>query len=223
MQVTWTMCSPNCSCVGAAPTVVAAISAQKKAFPTSSVNVGRSFACVYCFQINTSASRNRHRSDQGLGHNQSTLLINRKNDDDQSKKPCPSISLPSNALIVTSNNAINVNKSSSSSIIDSVLFASQSWLLSFIAVRIQILKALSPLLTAHTLLFLITSICFWNAAFAPGEFVHDDLVAVVRNPDVLGENGSFQLFLNDFWGEPMHHQTSHKSYRPFTVLTFRYV
>uniref|UniRef100_A0A8D8YQH0 dolichyl-phosphate-mannose--protein mannosyltransferase n=1 Tax=Cacopsylla melanoneura TaxID=428564 RepID=A0A8D8YQH0_9HEMI len=54
-----------------------------------------------------------------------------------------------------------------------------------------------------------------------GDFVHDDLPAIVRNQDVLGTSSVSQILLNDFWGTPMSHATSHKSYRPLTVLSFR--
>ncbi|KAK4291204.1 hypothetical protein Pmani_035953 [Petrolisthes manimaculis] len=54
-----------------------------------------------------------------------------------------------------------------------------------------------------------------------GEYVHDDLSAVVRNPDVQGKGPLWQVFLNDFWGKPMSHPASHKSYRPLTILSFR--
>ena len=55
-----------------------------------------------------------------------------------------------------------------------------------------------------------------------GDFVHDDIPAVVRNPDVVGSSSWLDLFANDFWGTPMHDWKSHKSYRPVTVATFRY-
>lgn len=29
------------------------------------------------------------------------------------------------------------------------------------------------------------------------------------------------MFTNDFWGSPLSHPESHKSYRPLTILTFR--
>lgn len=56
-----------------------------------------------------------------------------------------------------------------------------------------------------------------------GDFVHDDLPAIVMNRDVLGTNSLFDLLKNDFWGMPMSEKLSHKSYRPLTTLTFRYV
>ncbi|XP_050342068.1 protein O-mannosyl-transferase TMTC1-like [Nymphalis io] len=54
-----------------------------------------------------------------------------------------------------------------------------------------------------------------------GDFVHDDIPAIVTNGDVVGTNSLKQLFLNDFWGTPMADPNSHKSYRPLTTLSFR--
>lgn len=55
----------------------------------------------------------------------------------------------------------------------------------------------------------------------PGDFVHDDLSAIKTNDDVKGQTPIWSIFLNDFWGKPMADRTSHKSYRPFTILSFR--
>ena len=61
----------------------------------------------------------------------------------------------------------------------------------------------------------------YSTALAPSsEFVHDDIVAIIRNPDVFNSPIG-DLFSNDFWGAPMRSPASHKSYRPITVLTFR--
>ncbi|XP_054974244.1 protein O-mannosyl-transferase TMTC1 isoform X2 [Sorex araneus] len=55
-----------------------------------------------------------------------------------------------------------------------------------------------------------------------GEFVHDDVWAIVNNPDVRpGGAARGSLFANDFWGRGMADSGSHKSYRPLCVLTFR--
>ncbi|KAG8194872.1 hypothetical protein JTE90_029163 [Oedothorax gibbosus] len=62
-------------------------------------------------------------------------------------------------------------------------------------------------------------VCYANSL--EGEFVHDDMVSITTNPDVIGENPVKEIFFNDFWGKPMTDSDSHKSYRPFTVLTFR--
>ncbi|XP_054259465.1 protein O-mannosyl-transferase TMTC1-like [Macrosteles quadrilineatus] len=65
----------------------------------------------------------------------------------------------------------------------------------------------------------LATACYTNALY--GEFVHDDVVAVSRNPDVLGSSSVYQLLRNDFWGTPLVDPRSHKSYRPLTTLTFR--
>uniref|UniRef100_A0A8P0TDL1 Transmembrane O-mannosyltransferase targeting cadherins 1 n=1 Tax=Canis lupus familiaris TaxID=9615 RepID=A0A8P0TDL1_CANLF len=55
-----------------------------------------------------------------------------------------------------------------------------------------------------------------------GEFVHDDVWAIVNNPDVRpGAPLRWSIFSNDFWGKGMAENTSHKSYRPLCVLTFK--
>lgn len=69
-------------------------------------------------------------------------------------------------------------------------------------------------------LFLVCLLAYSTALNPKSEFVHDDIVAVVRNPDVFNSPLS-DLFSNDFWGAPMSSPASHKSYRPITVLTFR--
>ncbi|CAG9090267.1 unnamed protein product [Plutella xylostella] len=53
-----------------------------------------------------------------------------------------------------------------------------------------------------------------------GQFVHDDIPAILTNGDVTGASSLKELFLNDFWGTPMADVTSHKSYRPLTTLSF---
>lgn len=55
-----------------------------------------------------------------------------------------------------------------------------------------------------------------------GEFVHDDVWAIVNNPDVRpGAPLRGGVFSNDFWGKGMAERASHKSYRPLCVLTFQ--
>lgn len=63
--------------------------------------------------------------------------------------------------------------------------------------------------------------CYLNGLH--GDFVHDDIPAVVLNKDVLAVNSLDDVFRNDFWGTPMADRVSHKSYRPLTILTFRLV
>lgn len=66
---------------------------------------------------------------------------------------------------------------------------------------------------------LLGVVCYWNSL--SGELVHDDVFAVKENKDLLPDTPLTDLFLDDFWGEPMSSVVSHKSYRPLTVITFR--
>lgn len=67
----------------------------------------------------------------------------------------------------------------------------------------------------------VAILCYINSL--SGDFVHDDLPAIVYNRDVLGTSSLADMLLNDFWGMRMKQKESHKSYRPLTTLTFRYV
>ena len=67
---------------------------------------------------------------------------------------------------------------------------------------------------------LLSLLAFWPGL--DGDFVFDDISAVVRNADVKpNETGWTELFGNDYWGTSMRSDFSHKSYRPLTVITFR--
>jgi hypothetical protein len=54
-----------------------------------------------------------------------------------------------------------------------------------------------------------------------GDFVFDDSEAVIHNEDVRPTSPFWNIFFNDYWGTRLNHPNSHKSYRPFTVLSFR--
>lgn len=54
------------------------------------------------------------------------------------------------------------------------------------------------------------------------DFAYDDSRAIVKNPDLLPETPLTNLVYDDFWGTPLTHSGSHKSYRPLCVLTFRF-
>ena len=43
----------------------------------------------------------------------------------------------------------------------------------------------------------------------------------MKNEDVHGSNPLSLLLWHDFWGQDISSPTSHKSYRPLTVLTYR--
>ncbi|XP_031754523.1 protein O-mannosyl-transferase TMTC1 isoform X2 [Xenopus tropicalis] len=66
---------------------------------------------------------------------------------------------------------------------------------------------------------ILATLCFVRSVF--GEFVHDDVWAILNNPDSRAETPLSSIFGNDFWGKAMNDNTSHKSYRPLCVLSFR--
>lgn len=68
---------------------------------------------------------------------------------------------------------------------------------------------------------LVTCIlCYYNSCNCG--FVFDDISAIKDNRDLRPHTPIKNVFLNDFWGTPMHKEQSHKSYRPLCVLTFRW-
>lgn len=71
----------------------------------------------------------------------------------------------------------------------------------------------------YCLVSLVGALAYANSL--NGEFVHDDIPAIVTNGDVNGDNRIWEVFTNDFWGTPMSDTKSHKSYRPLTTLSFR--
>jgi len=77
-------------------------------------------------------------------------------------------------------------------------------------------------LVASVIVFITAIISFVNSY--NGEFVFDDAEALINNKDVHTGTDAvslFDVFLHDFWGSQLTLNTSHKSYRPITVLTFR--
>lgn len=57
-----------------------------------------------------------------------------------------------------------------------------------------------------------------------GEPVLDELhITQESNKDVNGETTLRTIFTNDYWGRPMQSASSHRSWRPLTVLSFRYL
>ena len=70
------------------------------------------------------------------------------------------------------------------------------------------------------LVAIVSVICYTNSAW--GDFVYDDLSAILNNQDLNPETPISNVFANDFWGFELSLMSSHKSYRPLTVLTFRW-
>ncbi|XP_016333087.1 transmembrane and TPR repeat-containing protein 4-like [Sinocyclocheilus anshuiensis] len=54
-----------------------------------------------------------------------------------------------------------------------------------------------------------------------GDFVFDDSEAIINNKDLNPDTPLSNIWKNDFWGSNLSSNSSHKSYRPLTVLTFR--
>ena len=76
----------------------------------------------------------------------------------------------------------------------------------------------------------VSILCVLSASIAAyfnsldGGFAFDDHRAILTNGDLdSGKTTIGDLFSHDFWGGPMSRVESHKSYRPLTVLTFRYL
>lgn len=62
-------------------------------------------------------------------------------------------------------------------------------------------------------------LCFLNSLSA--DFVYDDSRAILKNSDLLPSTPWSNVLFDDFWGTPLTHSGSHKSYRPLCVATFR--
>lgn len=73
----------------------------------------------------------------------------------------------------------------------------------------------------YALLAAVCAVCYSSSLH--GELVHDDVWAIINNPDVRPGSSLKNVFSNDFWGKRMADNTSHKSYRPLCILTFRLV
>lgn len=70
------------------------------------------------------------------------------------------------------------------------------------------------------LVLISSSVCYLNSCW--GDFVFDDSSAIVSNLDVVSNSSLIDVFTHDFWGTEISHKSSHKSYRPFTILTYRW-
>lgn len=71
----------------------------------------------------------------------------------------------------------------------------------------------------YAVLVALCALCYSNSI--RGELVHDDVWAIINNPDVRPGSSLGNIFSNDFWGKRMADNTSHKSYRPLCILTFK--
>jgi hypothetical protein len=69
------------------------------------------------------------------------------------------------------------------------------------------------------LVCLTAFLCYCNTLKA--DFAYDDSRAILTNADLRPDQPFWNLLFNDFWGTPLTHSGSHKSYRPLCVATFR--
>ncbi|KAL1459078.1 hypothetical protein WDU94_011087 [Cyamophila willieti] len=72
----------------------------------------------------------------------------------------------------------------------------------------------------YIVIFATCMVCYYNSCYC--DFVFDDISAIKENRDLKPTTPIQNVFLNDFWGTPMHKEQSHKSYRPLCVVTFRW-
>jgi hypothetical protein len=78
---------------------------------------------------------------------------------------------------------------------------------------------LSPWIS-YSLVALTSILVFANSLY--GAFCFDDAFALLYNGDVHHrENSLKNIFFHDFWGHDITKPDSHKSYRPFTTISFR--
>ncbi|CAD7092475.1 unnamed protein product [Hermetia illucens] len=76
-------------------------------------------------------------------------------------------------------------------------------------------------LLKYAALLALCTICYFDTL--RGDYVFDDTVAIVKNNDVTNPAASlYEIFTHDFWGYNITDPTSHKSYRPLTILMFHY-
>ena len=54
-----------------------------------------------------------------------------------------------------------------------------------------------------------------------GDFIFDDFPALLRNTDALPGSSWSKLWVDDYWGVPLHSEASHKSWRPLTSASFK--
>nr|BAC30236.1 unnamed protein product [Mus musculus] len=83
----------------------------------------------------------------------------------------------------------------------------------------HIVPSVLPPFWAKLVVGFVSLLCF--ARSYDGDFVFDDSEAIVNNKDLQSDTPLGDLWHHDFWGSKLSSNTSHKSYRPLTVLTFR--
>ena len=75
--------------------------------------------------------------------------------------------------------------------------------------------------------FVVYALPLWHASrYYAEEAVLDEMHLISEqqvNADVQGTSSWKALLLNDYWGRPLDTKSSHKSWRPLSVVSFRYL
>ena len=83
----------------------------------------------------------------------------------------------------------------------------------------ELMVRVYTIITLGFLCFVVACLVYVNTLDCG--FVYDDAPAIEKNQDLRPHTPWYNLFLHDFWGAPIESETSHKSYRPLCVATFR--
>jgi hypothetical protein len=60
-------------------------------------------------------------------------------------------------------------------------------------------------------------------SYEGGPVLDESHIVSSANADVAGTSSLQDVFVNDYWGRHMNSESSHKSWRPLTILSFRYL
>jgi protein O-mannosyl-transferase len=79
------------------------------------------------------------------------------------------------------------------------------------------------LLATHVLCCVVYIIPITTHPFPGGAVLDETHIVSPDNQDVVGTAPLQNVFVNDYWGRPMNSESSHKSWRPLSVLSFRWL
>ena len=79
---------------------------------------------------------------------------------------------------------------------------------------------MAPSLRGASITCAVVALCCYANTLDCG-LCYDDQPAIIDNGDLRQSSPWSNLLWNDFWGSPVRSNSSHKSYRPLCVATFR--
>jgi hypothetical protein len=87
------------------------------------------------------------------------------------------------------------------------------------------LKRFEPLilLSVHLFCLAVYLIPVLTHPYPGGPVLDEAHIVATENKDVAGSSSLSEVFLNDYWGRPMSAESSHKSWRPLSILSFRWL